>query len=151
MNESAAKRTAALWVAAVFVLGVALGGVFGYFFGHRSTFAAPPTPLSEPERRAHRLDQLTHELALSDAQRQQMDAILLQGHNESKGIRDQNTQQLSAQMDQERQKNRERIRAILTPEQKPKFEEYLRKIDEERKRSAAQPATRAPAPGPASR
>lgn len=151
MNESSAKRTAALWVAAVFVLGAALGGVFGYFFGHRSTFAAPSAPLSEPERRAHRLDQFTRDFGLTDAQRQQMDAILLQAHNESKGIRDQNSQLLSAQMDQERQKNRERIRAILTPEQKPKFEEYLRKVDEERKKNAAQPAAPAPTPGPASR
>lgn len=151
MNESSAKRTAALWVAAVFVLGAALGGVFGYFFGHRSTFAAPPAPLSEPERRAHRLDQLTRDLSLTDAQRQQMDAILLQGHNESKAIRDQNTQQLTTQMDQERQKNRERIRAILTPEQKPKFEEFLRKVDEERKKNAAQPAASAPTPAPATR
>lgn len=151
MNESSAKRTAALWVAAVFVLGAALGGVFGYFFGHRSTFAATPTPLSEPERRAHRLDQLTHELSLTDAQRQEMDAILLQAHNQSKALRDQNTQQLSAQMDQERQKNRERIRAILTPEQKPKFEEYLRKFDEARKKNAAQPAAPTPTPAPAPR
>lgn len=151
MNESSAKRTAALWVAAVFVLGAALGGVFGYFFGHRSTFAAPAAPLSEPERRAHRLDQFTRDFGLTDAQRQQMDAILLQAHNESKAIRDQNSQQLSAQMDQERQKSRERIRAILTPEQKPKFEEYLRKVDEERKKNAAQPAAAAPTPAPASR
>lgn len=151
MNDSSAKRTAALWVAAVFVLGAALGGVFGYFFGHRSTFAAPPAPLSEPERRAHRLDQFTRDFGLTDAQRQQMDVILLQAHNESKAIRDQNSQQLSAQMDQERQKNRDRIRAILTPDQKPKFEEYLRKVDEERKKNASQPAAPVATPAPAPR
>ena len=36
-----------------------------------------------------------------------------------------------------RQKGRDEIRAILTPEQKPKFEEFLRKLDEERKRNAS--------------
>jgi len=147
MNESSAKRTAALWVAAVFVLGVALGGVFGYFYASRALAAPKAPPLSETERRARRLDQFTHDFGLTDAQRQQMDAILLQAHNESKALREQNTQQLAAQMDQERQKNRERIRAILTPEQKSKFEEFLRKFDEERKKNAAQPQQPSPAQG----
>lgn len=151
MNESSAKRTAALWVAAVFVLGAALGGVFGYFYASRALAAPKAPPLSETERRAHRLDQFTHDFGLTDAQRQQMDTILLQAHNEYKAIRDQNAQQLNAQMDQERQKNRERIRAILTPEQKPKFEEFLRKTDEERKKNAAQPAAPTPTPAPAPR
>jgi len=34
-----------------------------------------------------------------------------------------------------RQKGRDEIRATLTPEQKPKFEEFLRKLDEARKRN----------------
>jgi Spy/CpxP family protein refolding chaperone len=42
-------------------------------------------------------------------------------------------------MDQARQKGRDQIRAILTPEQKPKFEEFLRRLDEERKRNAPPP------------
>jgi len=39
-----------------------------------------------------------------------------------------------AQADLVRQQGRENIRAILTPEQRPKFEEVLRRIDEERKK-----------------
>jgi Spy/CpxP family protein refolding chaperone len=43
-------------------------------------------------------------------------------------------------MDQQRQKSRDQIRALLTPEQKPKLEEFLKRLDEERKRnSGAQP------------
>lgn len=144
MSENSAKRAAALWVAAVFILGGALGGVFGYFFGHRSTVVAAPPPLSEPERRAHRLDQFTHDFGLTDAQRQQMDALLLQAHNEYKAIHDQNVQEFSVKVDEARQKSRDRIRAILTPEQKPKFEEYLRHLDEERKKNALQPAGQPP-------
>jgi Spy/CpxP family protein refolding chaperone len=136
MNDSSAKRKAAFWVAAVFVLGAALGGVFGYFYGHRSTVAAAGPPLSEPERRARRVDQLTHELSLSDAQRQQMDALLSQIHAEYKSIHDQSNVQVSQRMDQARQKGRDQIRAILTPEQLPKFEEFLKRMDEERKRNA---------------
>ncbi len=49
-----------------------------------------------------------------------------------KTIRDQS----DAQLDQVRQKGRDQIRAILTPEQKPNFEEFLKKMDEEKKRNA---------------
>jgi Spy/CpxP family protein refolding chaperone len=41
---------------------------------------------------------------------------------------------LDAQREQIRQATRERIRAVLTPEQKPKFEEFLRRLDEQRKK-----------------
>jgi len=136
MNETTAKRRAALWVAVVFVLGAALGGVLGYFYGHRNVVIAGPPPLSEPERRARRLDQMTRELNLNDTQRRQFDALLLQTHNEFKAIHDRNAAQLEAEMDQARQKTREQFRAVLTPEQLPKFEELLKKIDEERKKNA---------------
>ena len=145
MNETTAKRRAALWVAIVFVLGAALGGVFGYLYGHRSVVIAGPPPLSEPERRARSLDRMTRELGLSDAQRQQMDALLLQIHGEFQSIREKNGHQLEAEMEQERQKSRDQIRALLTPEQKPKFEEYIQRLQEERKRNAAPPGT-PPAP-----
>jgi Spy/CpxP family protein refolding chaperone len=142
MNEDSAKRKAALWVAVVFVLGAALGVVFGYFYGHRSSVSAANPPLSEPERRARRVDQFTHELGLTDTQRQQMDTLLSQIHKEYKSIHDQSNQQLEAQMDQARQKGRDQIRAILTPEQLPKFEEFLKRMDEERKRNQAAPPAR---------
>src|ERR1700747_3279491 len=116
MDASTAKRKAALWVFVVFVLGVALGGVFGYFYAHRTTVAAAAPPLSEPERRAKRVDQLTHDLGLTDAQRQQMDTLLLQIHSEYKSIRERNKKQLETETEEERQKSRDQIRAILTPE-----------------------------------
>jgi Spy/CpxP family protein refolding chaperone len=139
MNESSAKRRAALWVAVVFVLGAALGGVFGYFYGHRSTVAAANPPLSEAQRREQRVEQLTSELGLTNDQKQQLDSTLLQLHAEYKSIRDQSNQQLNSRMDQAHQKGRDQIRAILTPEQKPKFEEFLKRLDEERKRNAPPP------------
>jgi Spy/CpxP family protein refolding chaperone len=139
MNESSAKRRAALWVAIVFVLGAALGGVFGYFYGHRSTVAAANPPLSEPQRRAQRVEQLTQELGLTNDQKQQLDSALSQLHADYKSIHDQSNQQLNSRMDQARQKGRDQIRAILTPEQKPKFEEFLKRLDEERKRNAPPP------------
>jgi Spy/CpxP family protein refolding chaperone len=129
MNDSSATTKAALWVGTVFLLGAALGGVLGYLSAHRTASAANP-PLSEPQRRARRVEQLTHELSLTPAQSQQVDAILLQRHAEAKVIHD----QTDAQIDQVHQKGRQQIREILTPDQKPKFEEFLKRLDEERKR-----------------
>src|SRR5579863_5384362 len=138
-GESSAKRNAALWVAVVFILGAALGVVFGYFYGHRGSVSAANPPLSEPERRARRVDQLTQELGLTETQRKQMDTLLLQIHTENKSIHDQSDQQLNAKMDEAKKKGRDQIRAILTPEQLPKFEEFLKRLDEERKRNAPPP------------
>jgi Spy/CpxP family protein refolding chaperone len=132
MNDSSATRKAAFWVGAVFLLGAALGGVLGYLSAHRTASAAN-APRSEPERRAHRVEQLTRELSLTPAQSQQVDAILMQRHAESKTIHD----QADAQIDQVHQKGRQQIREILTPEQKSKFEEFLKRLDEERKRNAS--------------
>jgi Spy/CpxP family protein refolding chaperone len=130
MSDTPATRKAALWVGAVFLLGAALGGVVGYLFAHRPVSAANP-PLSEPERRARRVQQWTKDLSLTPQQAQQLDGILMQRHAETKAIHD----QTDAQIDAVRQKGRAQIRAILTPDQLPKFEEFLRHMDEERKRN----------------
>ena len=132
MSETPARRKAALWVAIVFLLGAALGGMIGYGYAHRSV-AAANTPLPEPVRRAHRVEQMTQELGLTSDQAKQLDAILMQWHAEVKTIH----QQSDAQIEQLRQKKRNEIRAILTPEQKPKFEEFLTKLDAERKRKGS--------------
>jgi Spy/CpxP family protein refolding chaperone len=133
MNEATAKQRAALWVAVVFLLGVSLGGVVGYIFAHRSVSAN--APMTAAERRAHKVEELTRVANLTPEQQQQLDAILTQVHSEYKAVREQS----DAQIDQARQKGRTQIRAILTPEQRPRFEEFLKKMDEERKRNAPPP------------
>jgi Spy/CpxP family protein refolding chaperone len=134
MTDTAATRKAALWVGAVFLLGAALGGVLGYLFAHRPVIAANP-PLSEPERRAQKVHQLTEELSLTPQQAQQLDALLRQHHAEVKAIRDQADRQAEAV----RQKGRADLRAILNPDQLPKFEVFLKRVDEERKRNPPPP------------
>jgi len=127
MNETPATRRAAIWVVIVFLLGAVGGGMLGYGFAHHSVSAAN-APLPEPERRAKRVAQWTQDFGLSSEQARQLDAILLELHGESKAIHDQS----DAQMEKLRQKGREQIRAVLTPEQRPKFEEWLAKRDAER-------------------
>jgi len=132
MSEISATRKAAFWVGVVFLLGTALGGVGGYYYAHHPVLAQN-TPLPEPVKRAQRVEQLTQLLGLTSAQSQQLDAILMQKHAEAKAIHE----QTDAQIDQIRQKGRDQVRAILTPEQKPKFEEFLNKLDAERKRKGS--------------
>jgi Spy/CpxP family protein refolding chaperone len=131
MSETSATRKAAVWVGVVFLLGAALGGMIGYGFARHSVSAANP-PQSEAARRAQRIEQLTRELSLTSTQAQQVDAIIMRRHAESRTIHD----QTDAQIEKLRQGAREEIRAILTPEQKPKFEEFLQRQDLERKRSS---------------
>ncbi len=137
MTEKAATRKAALWVGLVFLLGAALGGVLGYLFAHRPVSAANP-PLSEPERRANRVAEMTKNLSLTPQQAQQLDGILLHWHGETKAIHDRTDVQIEAI----RQKGRNEVRAILTAEQKAKFEDFLKRLDEERKRNGPQPLSR---------
>jgi Spy/CpxP family protein refolding chaperone len=133
MNEATAKQRAALWVAVVFLLGAALGGVVGFIFAHRSVSAN--APMTAQERRAQKVEELTRAANLTPDQRQQLEAILTQLHGEYKALREQS----DAQIDQARQKGRNQIRAILTPDQKPQFEAFLKKMDEERKRNGPPP------------
>ena len=133
MNEATAKQRAALWVAVVFLLGVSLGGVVGYIFAHRSVSAN--AQMTAAERRAHKVEELTRVAGLTPEQQQQLDTILTQVHSEYKAVKEQS----EAQIDQARQKGRNQIRAMLTPGQKPKFEEFLKKMDEERKRNPPPP------------
>ena len=128
MSET--TRKAAFWVGVVFLLGAALGGMLGYVFAHHTAMAAP-AQMTDAQKRAQKVERLTQELNLTASQQQQLDAILTSVQSEYKVIR----QSTEPQIDQARQKGREQIRAILTPEQKPKFEEFLKRLDEERKKN----------------
>jgi Spy/CpxP family protein refolding chaperone len=130
MSDASTTQKAVVWVAIVFLLGAALGGMIGYGYAHRSVSAAS-APVPESERRAHRVEQLTAEWGLTSEQAKQLDAILMEWHAQAKAIHEQS----DAQMEQLRQKGRDQIRAILTADQKPKFEEFLKKKDAERKRN----------------
>ena len=131
MNGPSARRKAILWIAVVFVLGAALGGVGGYALSRRS-FAAGP--LSDEAKRAHMVERLNGELNLTGAQQQRLDQILTELQAQYKAIR----QQSQPQIEEARHKSRNQVREILTPEQKPTFEDFLKRFDEKRRRSGRQ-------------
>ena len=131
MADNSTARKAALWVGLVFVLGLALGGVSGYLFGHQKYMVTSAAPTDDAARRALKVQELTKLANLTPEQSQQVDAIISEVQGQIKTIRKAN----DPQIDEVRHKGRERMRAILTAEQKPKFEEFIRKVDEERKRN----------------
>jgi len=126
------RRKAWEWLALLFVLGAAIGGVFGYSFAHRSYAATNPNvqTLSEPERRAKRVAEVAKELGLTPEQSQKVDGIIAAAHLEMKAIHD----KAETDVDAVRQKARTQIREFLTAEQKAKYEELVHRMDEERKR-----------------
>jgi len=131
MNGNNVARKAALWVGLVFLLGAALGGTLGYVFANSHIHAAAPPQMSDAAKRQQKVEHLTRELSLTPDQAQQFDAIIADVQSQFHAIR----QQTDPLVDEARQKGRERMRAVLTPEQKPKFEEILRHMDEERKKN----------------
>jgi flagellar basal body-associated protein FliL len=131
MTETSTTRKAALWVGLVFLLGVALGGLGGYVFAHQKYTVTNAAPTTDVAKRAQKVQELTALAKLTPEQSQQVDAIIADIQSQLKSIR----KTVEPQVDEARQKGRERIRAILSAEQKPKFEEFIRKLDEERKRN----------------
>lgn len=130
------RRAAVLLVIAVFVLGIALGVVGTYLEGYR-VFAGighrtrpDRSAAAQQHERQARVEQMTKDLGLTPEQQQKLDAALTQMSTTYSGIH----QQFGAQMDQARKQGRDSIRAILTPEQVAKFDETMRKMDEERKK-----------------
>lgn len=90
MNPDALRK-ARLWLALVFLVGAAIGAVFGYSFGYRSyaaTLASQQQPMSEAERRAKRLADMTKEVDLTPEQTAKMDDIIKNAHASIKSIRD---------------------------------------------------------------
>ncbi len=126
------RMQARLWLAIVFVLGAAIGATFGYSFAHRSYASTSHPPMSEPERRAKRVAEMTREIGLSPEQSQKLDAVIASTHEEMKKVHEKSDADIEAL----RQKARGEMREFLTAEQKPKFEEFVRKLDEARKKDS---------------
>ena len=126
------RMQARLWLTIVFVLGAAIGATFGYSVAHRSYASTSRPPMSEPERRAKRVEEMTREIGLSAEQSQKLDAVIASTHEQMKKVHEKS----DAEIDALRQKARGEMREFLTPEQKPKFEEFVRKLDEARKNDA---------------
>ena len=128
MHVKRTNRKAVVLVLAVFVLGILLGALGTYMAGERVW--ARGEGHGGGKSRVRLQEQLTNELGLGAEQQQQLAAILA----ETKKRFEELYEPVRSQADLVRQQGRENIRAILTAEQRVKFEEILRRIDEERKK-----------------
>ncbi len=120
------SRKAVGLVLVVFVLGILLGALATYIAGERVWARGE----GRGKGRVRLQEQLTRELALSAEQQKQLATVL----EETKKKYETLYEPVRAQAEQVRQQGRENIRAILSAEQRVKFEEILQRIDEERKK-----------------
>lgn len=128
MATNRGNRKAVLLVFVLFVLGIALGSVGTYVVTTQVQAARPHASLSH--NYAGTLAMFTHGLDLSPDQQKQLDVIFSDMRDRYNALH----AKLDPEYDQVRHEGRQRIREILTPDQRPKFEELLRQIDEDRRR-----------------
>ncbi|MFZ0821249.1 MAG: hypothetical protein WAM91_14365 [Candidatus Acidiferrales bacterium] len=134
MSGERTKTAAVGLVLAVFILGAALGAL-GMYWAGRSVMAGTGgrrqgPPQTAAQRNEHVVDTYSRDLGLTADQQKQLLSILEQTGAKYKSVHD----QMAPQMEAIRKEGRDQIRAILTPEQLPKFEEKLRQMDEDRKK-----------------
>ena len=132
MDTSKGSRKAAVLVFAVFALGIALGALGTYQVTSRVLAARPQASLAHNP--AGTLAMFTKGLDLTPDQQKQLEAIFTDTRSRYAALH----QRLDPEYEQVRQQGRDKIRQILTPEQRPKLEELLHRIDEERARQRAE-------------
>lgn len=122
------NRRALAYLLLVFVLGVAVG-VLGSLWAERQGWAQTRWSSGHGSRPGT-IEWLTRELNLTAEQQTQLQAILDETGAGYEAIRE----RTRPEYERVRQDGRAKIRALLTEEQRAKFEELVRRIDEERAR-----------------
>jgi hypothetical protein len=117
------KRKAHLIVVTAFILGVAVGASGQYLLSNRVAQPASSTPVDVA-------DELTRVLTLDQPRRAQVIQILGDCQKQSQDLREQNRPQFQAI----RENARNRIRALLSPEQLVLFNQWIRDLDAKRER-----------------
>lgn len=125
MRFSATSRKAIALIVLVFLLGIALGAVGNILVDRRVLGARV-----RGAQQSRPMTRLTQALDLTADQQKQLSAIL---KDMQQGL-DAVHQQMNPQFEQIRNEGHDKIRQILTPEQRPKFEEFLQRVGEERRR-----------------
>lgn len=139
------NRKALALISLVFILGVAIGAV-GHSVADRRVLGArtqtlAPSPFLQPRPNPPRaIIRLTTELKLTPEQQKQIGDILADMQRRYDVVHD----QMNPEFEQIREQGHDQIRQVLTPEQQPKFEDFLRRVTEDRRRRAGNPSA---APG----
>jgi hypothetical protein len=134
MATTKAKREAAALFFAVFLLGALLGGVGVHLWGQRVW--GESGPVNTKPTREQAIAECTRELQLTPDQQKQMVAIL----DDTRAKWEALYAPLYPQHEQIRLDGRAHIRAILSPDQQLRFDDFMRRVDEQRKKDAERQA-----------
>jgi Spy/CpxP family protein refolding chaperone len=132
MQFGTANRKALGLIALVLVLGIALGAVGEIVVNQRVLGARPqtqPVQVQKGPNPTRGVARLTNELKLTPEQQKQLSEILTDTQRRYDVVR----QQMNPQFEQIREQSHDQIRQILAPEQRPKFEDFLQRLDQERR------------------
>jgi Spy/CpxP family protein refolding chaperone len=139
MQLGPSNRKALALILLVFVLGVALGAV-GHSVADRRVLGAraqtqPPAFLQPRPNPQRAVAHLTTELKLTPDQQKQIGDILADMQHRYDVVHD----QMNPEFAQIREQGHDEIRQVLTPEQRPKFEDFLKRVNDDRRRRVANP------------
>jgi Spy/CpxP family protein refolding chaperone len=127
MANAKTRSEAAVLVLIVFLLGAIAGATANHLWGERVWGKQLPP---QPPTREQIVDKMTKELSLTPDQAAQFGAVV----DDTRAKIHADYSAADTQRDQLRMQGREKIRAILTPEQRPKFDAIMQKLDEDRKK-----------------
>jgi Spy/CpxP family protein refolding chaperone len=131
MENNSVQRKAGVLVAAVFLLGAIFGGVGAHYWEVRANGGHS---VSGFPKHSEIMKQLTTQVGLSDEQEKQVGAVVDDIRTKMREL----SQQQKPQSDAIRADGRQRIRALLTPEQQPKYEKFLQELDADRANAESQ-------------
>ena len=131
MDASKGSHKALLLVILVFALGIALGAVGTYVVTTQVQAARPRTG---GRSSGNPMALFTRDLNLTADQQKQIQAILSDTRAHYSALHE----KIDPEYEQARHEGRERIRQVLSPEQRPKFEDLLRRMDEDRRKRQAE-------------
>jgi flagellar biosynthesis chaperone FliJ len=134
METKNARKEAAALVFVVFLLGLLLGGVGNHLWDER---VHGQEQVNTKPTRQQVLDDLTQRLQLTPDQQTKIAAQIDDTRSKWQVL----YAPLDAPREQIRQQGRANIRSVLTPDQQSKFDEFLKTLDEQRKKEAAAAAS----------
>ena len=134
MRSNNARIEAAVLVFVVFLLGILLGGVGDHLWNERvqgqEQLAARPN--TKPTR-DQVVNDLTQRLQLTSEQQKQIAVTIDDTRAKWQAL----YAPLDVQHEEIRQQGRAGIRAVLTSDQQAKFDDFMKQLDEQRKKDAA--------------
>jgi Spy/CpxP family protein refolding chaperone len=134
-NPSRTRHEAAVLVFVVFLLGLLVGGVGSHLWGQRVWGGRQERAgHGGPHSTARIVNEFTRELQLTPDQQTEIGEIIDQTRGQVRAL----YRPLDAKHEEIRQQGRDRIRAVLTPGQLPKFDAFMQRIDGQRKKDQAQ-------------